>query len=295
MNRRTLLSYMAMAGAIGLVGLPQLPILESKQKMQYKLGKRPAKKGYGLRLRDYVPKGVLPPLPMTGFGHQNYVTDWKMLGNGPDPSNPPQIPDGVGDCAIAGPFHAEMLWNAVAGKKINVDTNTVIKTYSELTGYVLGDESTDNGSIVDDVSNYWQNTGLTDADGNVHKIDAWAKLTPGNMEELLYAIYLFDVVGIGVNFPAEWMAAMDAGKNWDAIPHPNIEGGHYFIGVGWYLGFINAITWGQQVLLTPAGYEQFCDEAVVYVSQERLLANGKDLNGFDLDQLLADFRALPKL
>ena len=259
--------------------------------MQYKLGKRSARPGYGLRLRDYVPKGVLPPLPAGDFGHQGYVKDWQMLGNGPDPSNPPAIPNGVGDCALAGPYHAEMLWSAVGGKAFNVNTSCVLDAYSTVTGYVLGDESTDQGSNVDDVSNYWHTTGLLDADGNRHKIDAWANLTPGSIEELLYAIYLFDVVGIGVNFPREWATA----STWDALTYPTNEGGHYVIGVGWVGGLIDIITWGQEQKLTPAGYQQFCDEAVVYVSSERLEANGKDLNGFDIDQLMADFTALPKL
>jgi len=237
----------------------------------------------------------LPPLPSGDFGHQYCVTNWQMLGNGPDPSNPPAIPNGVGDCAIAGPYHAEMLWNAVAGKSINVNTTTVVNTYSEVTGYVLGDDSTDRGSNVDQVSNYWHNTGLVDADGNLHKIDAWANLTPGNMKELLYAIYLFDVVGIGVQFPNEWMVALNEGQVWDAISNPSVEGGHYILGVGSVGGNIDVITWGQEQRLTPAGYRQFCDEAVVYVSRERLLASGKDLNGFDIDQLMADFAALPKL
>lgn len=295
-SRRDALKFgMATAAFIAFARGATIPI-KKEESMTYKLGKRPARKGYGLRLRDYAPKGVLPPLmPRGDFGHQRYIRDWGMLGNGPDPSNPSAIPDGVGDCAIAGPYHAEMLLNAVGGKSFNIDTDRVIKTYSDVTGYVLGDESTDQGSNVDDVANYWHRTGLTDSDGKVHKVDAWAHLTPGNMEELLYAIYLFDFVGIGVQFPMEWMQAMNAGEVWDEIDEPNVEGGHYIIGVGWVQGHIDVITWGQEQLLTPAGYEQFSDEAVVYVSRERLDASGKDLNGFDIDQLMADFQALPKV
>ena len=263
--------------------------------MQYKLGKRPANPEYGLRFWDYITGHELPPLPSGDFGHQSYVTNWEMLGNGPDPSNPAEIPNGVGDCAIAGPYHAEMLWNAVGGKIFSADTKTVIDTYSDVTGYVLGDETTDQGSNVDQVANYWHTTGLADSQGNRHRIDAWVRLEAGNMKELLYAIYLFDVVGIGVQFPVEWMSAMTNGQWWDHLDTPQIEGGHYILGVGSVSGNIDVITWGRQQILTPAGYSQFCDEAVAYVSQERLLASGKDLNGFDLDQLMSDFQELPKL
>lgn len=263
--------------------------------MQYKLGKRPARPGYGLRLRDYFHKGVLPPLPTGDIGHQSYVKDWGMLGNGPAKDNPPAIPDGVGDCAIAGPYHAEQLWNAVGGKSINVTTPTVIDTYSAVTGYILGNENTDQGSDPTQVANYWERRGLKDADGKRHRIDAWARLTPNSLEELLYGIYLFDCVGIGVQFPAEWEAATQAGKPWDAIANPTIAGGHYVLGTGTVGGNINVVTWGQNQLLTPTGLMQFCDEMLVYVSRERLLASGKDLNGFNLTQLMADFKALPRV
>lgn len=300
MNRRDALKLFG-GVAIAAAVLPSIKvdkaansILKKRDKLQYKLGKLPANRGYGLRLADYIPN-KLPPLPHGDFGHQGYVRDWKMLGNGPDPSNPPYIPEGVGDCAIAGPYHAEMLWNAVSGKRINVDTETVIKTYSEVTGYIPGDQSTDRGSNVDMVSNYWHTHGLPDADGKLHKIDAWAHLTPGNIEELLYAIYLFGAVGIGVQFPIEWMQAMNAGRPWDVLQDPSVEGGHYVLGVASVHGLIDVITWGQEQLMTYDGYREFCDEAVVYVSRERLLASGKDLNGFNIDQLMADFAALPKL
>lgn len=261
--------------------------------MEYKLGKLPANPNYGLRLCDYVTTEKLPPLPTGDFGHQNYVSDWKMLGNGPDPSNPNQIPGGVGDCAIAGPFHAEMLWNAVGGRSVNVDAACTVASYSAITGYVLGDSSTDKGSSVDVVSNYWQTTGLTDADGKVHKIDAWARLS--SVRELLYAIYLTDCVGIGVEFPRQWMTAVQEGGTWEVVNNPDIVGGHYILGVGWVSGYINVITWGQQQLLSPAGFAEFSDEAVAYFSRERLLSSGKDLNGLNLDQLISDFQALPNL
>jgi hypothetical protein len=306
MNRRDALKSFGLAAAgIGLLGNPfanYQPVKPTKKApMEYKLGKLPARNTPCVRLADYVTDFSVPVLPDGDFGHQSYVSNWQMLGNGPDPSNPPQIPQGVGDCAIAGPFHAEMLWNAVGGKHVNVNTACTLDMYSAITGWDPNNSAnTDRGSNVDDVSNYWQKTGLTDADGKVHKIDAWCSLTPGSLEELKYAIYLTDVVGIGLQFPLEWMQATGNGGTWEYIDNPNIEGGHYVLGVGWFCnsssageGYIDLITWGQQQMMSPAGYAEFNDESVAYFSTERLLASGKDLNGFDYQQLLADFHALP--
>ena len=281
-------------GAGAVLAAPFLPKL-TKETMNYRLGKLPARNTVRLKLKDYYTSADLPPLPSGDFGHQNLISDWKMLGNGPDPANPPGWPHGAGDCAIAGPFHAIMLWNAVAGKTVNVNTACVLKEYSDITGFNASQPWTDQGSNAEDVAQHWQATGLTDASGVNHRIDGFVALEPGNLQELWYATYLFDAVGIGVNFPGEWMTAFNQGSTWEKLPSPTFEGGHYILGVGRVSGYIDTITWGRQQLLSPAGYQQCNDETIAYVSSERLLASGKDLNGFDLKQLLADLAALPSV
>jgi hypothetical protein len=74
----------------------------------YKLGKSPARPHEGLKLRDYIQPHRLPPVP-ENFGHETLVGDWGMLGNGPGPGNPSTAPNGVGDCAIAAPFHGDVV------------------------------------------------------------------------------------------------------------------------------------------------------------------------------------------
>ena len=281
------------AGAGAMLAAPLLPKL-TKDTMNYRLGKLPARNTVRLKLKDYI-SADLPPLPSGDFGHQNLISDWKMLGNGPDPENPPGLPHGAGDCAFAGPFHAIMLWNAVAGKTVNVNTACVLKEYSDITGFNASQPWTDQGSNAEDVAQHWQATGLTDASGVNHRIDGFVALEPGNLQELWYATYLFDAVGIGVNFPGEWMTAFNQGSTWEKLPSPTFEGGHYILSVGRVSGYIDTITWGRQQLLSPAGYQQCNDETIAYVSSERLLASGKDLNGFDLKQLLADLAALPSV
>jgi hypothetical protein len=256
---------------------------------QYALGKLPARNTVRFKMRDYIPESFLPPQPAGDFGHSELISDWQVLGN-----------NDWGDCAIAGPYHGEMLFNAVGGRSINVNTACVLDAYSAITNFDInagppGKNPTDRGSNVESVAEYWRTVGLTDASGINHKIDAYIALEPGNLDELYMAMYLFDGVGIGVNFPQEWMDAFKIGSSWEALPSYRIVGGHYILGVGRTSGYIDTITWGRQQMLSPAGYRQFNDETLAYVSTERLLASGKDINGFNLDQLLADLQELPSV
>lgn len=254
----------------------------------YKLGKTPATPGRAkLHLADYLDTPALPTPPdPNNFGHYNLVSDWQMLGN-----------DQWGDCAIAGPFHAIMLWNAEAGNQVSINTKCTLAAYSAITGFnpgagPSGANPTDQGSNVQDVATYWQRTGLTDASGKVHKIDTYLALEPGNWEQLMHALYLFDGVGIGIECPSQYQQLFATGQVWGALADPDIEGGHYVLGVGARNGNVDLVTWGRTQQMNEAGYKQFCDEAFVYFSKEKLLASGKDLNGFNVAQLLQDLAVI---
>jgi len=246
-----------------------------------KLGKKPARPGaVKLQLSDYLDTSALPTLP-DKFGRENLVPHWGMLGN-----------DTVGDCAIAGPYHETMLWNAEANRRIDVSDAVVLQTYSDVTGYNPADPSTDQGTDVSVMAAYRRNHGIVDANGKVHKIGAYVSLTPGDLTELWYALYLFDGIGIGVKFPQEWMAAFRYGSPWGAVQNPTIEGGHYVSGVGKHNGgMLGVVTWGKVQWMTPGGYQQFNDETYAYLTEEKLI-NGKDDHGLNLSKLRDDLVAV---
>lgn len=275
-NRRSALKFAGLLAALGFC----IPILSAKgETLKYRLGKQPARPHVGLKLSDYITPHKLPP-PPEEFGHESLIPNWGMLGN-----------DQVGDCAIAGPFHALMLWNAEGKKPIHVDTPCTLRAYSAITGYDPTNPSTDQGSNVQEVSEYWRTKGLRDAKGKVHRIDAFLALEPKNIEQLWQALYLFDGVGIGIDCPEEYQEAFANGQVWDELSDPHIAGGHYILGVGKRNGMINVVTWGRTQLMTAAGYEQFNDETFIYLDEEKLI-NGKDIDGFDLAQLVADMADL---
>lgn len=281
-GRRAFLKGLSLAAVLALIGLPELPLLEYQ--LKYCLGKKPAGE-VKLKLSSYLDLSKLPT-PPEDFGHEALVPDWKMLAN-----------DTVGDCAFAGPFHALMLWNREAGKTINVTDECVLQAYSDYTGYdpkrtdKYGNNPTDDGAIVRDVAERWRTQGLKDADGIVHKISCYVALEPGNWDELCAAMYLFDGVGIGLNLPMEWEQAYHMGGIWDSLTSATEAGGHYVLGTGKRGGMLNVVTWGKNQLVTKAGYTQFSDEALIYLSEEKLV-NGKDIDGFDLAQLQADLLEL---
>ena len=55
-------------------------------------------------------------------------------------------------------------------------------------------------------------TGIVDAAGNRHRIGAYVKLERGNLTQLYQALYLFQVVGIGIRFPSSAMDQFHAGR-----------------------------------------------------------------------------------
>lgn len=242
-----------------------------------KLGKTPARGAVKLKLATYIDPSALPK-PPTEFGHDRLITKWGMLGN-----------DKAGCCVWSGAGHEVMLWNRESGKQVNITTASTLRNYSLVTGYDPVTGANDNGTDVEAAAKYRRKTGLLDADGHRHKIGAYVDVDPGNLTQLWYATYLFDGIGIGVEFPAQWMDAFNAGRPWDRISRPKPEGGHYISGASKRGGNEIVISWGRPVPLTPAGYQQFNDETVAYLTEEKLV-NGKSLEGFDLDTLRRDLQ-----
>lgn len=252
-----------------------------------KLGKAPARPGaVKLQFSDIANIAQLPA-PPTSFGKEALVKNWGMLGN-----------DTAGDCVFAGAGHEVMLWNAEAGKRVDISTATALKNYSKVTGYdpkqtdTEGNNPTDQGTDVADWLSIRRKSGFLDDHGNAHKIGAYVALEPGNVDQLRYAAYYFDGVGIGVKFPEQWMDTFSrGGRTWDAVKRPNWAGGHYITAVAFRDLNPVIITWGTPVELTLSGYKQTADEVYAYLTPEKI-ANGVDSNGISYSTLTAYLNGL---
>jgi hypothetical protein len=263
-----------------------------------KLGLKPPRPGaVRLRLATYLNYRKLP-VPPAEFGHPDLVATWGMLGNGPDPSNPPTIPDGVGDCGFCGAAHMSMLWCAESRTPQSFDTASVLANYSAVTGFdasktdpKTGDNPTDTGVDLDDLAKYWRQTGMGDAAGNRHQIAAYADMTPGDVRELWVTCYLFQGACLGFALPQSAMDAFAAHKVWDDVGDTNILGGHCVPAFGRHGGDGDGVTWGARVQFTPQFYVKYNNQGVCAFSQE-MLVKGKNINGFDAAGLAADVAAI---
>ena len=250
------------------------------------LGKRPATEDRrDLLFGTYVREAALPT-PPAQFGHETLFPPkgWGMLGN-----------DEWGDCAWAGPAHETMLLSTEGGDPASFTTAGVLADYAAGTGFdpnagPPGGNPTDKGSDVRQVLRYRVKTGVVDAAGKRHRIGAYVRLRRGNLTQLYQALFLFQVVGIGIRFPSSAMDQFHAGEPWDVVPGATIEGGHYIPCVA-RRAVIEVVTWGALQGMTEAFFTQYCDEAWAYISTEDL-QNGVDPEGFDLTQLRADLAAL---
>lgn len=263
--------------------------------MTRKLGKKPATRDdrdirFGAVL---APAAMSLPQPPARFGHAGmYRGDgWGMMGNGPDDTVAPGF-QGAGDCVFAGAAHETMETNRLAGRTVTFTGANAISDYSAVTGYRVGDDSTDRGTDVRNALNYRRKTGVVDAHGNRHKIGAYVALTPGDWAELRQAVYLFAAVGVGVEFPDSADEQFANGEPWDVVPGASIVGGHYIPAMGFSgLHTAGIISWGRRVSMTEAFYSSYCDEAFALVFPEEL-RNGKTERGMDLAALNATLAQL---
>ena len=241
--------------------------------MNFKLGKREfVEDKRDLKFRDYVT--VLPTPPVT-FGHENLITNYGMLGN-----------DQYGDCVIAGSCHETMLWTLEGSTEALFTDTLAISQYHTICG------AGDNGCDVRTVLDYRQKTGLIDSTKNVHKIGAYVALDQTNINEIKEAIYIFNAIGIGINFPASAMDQFNAGQPWTVVKGSKIEGGHYIPILGYDADYLYVITWGQIQKMDYNFFKTYCDEAWAILSTEMLNNSGLTPEGFNNTQLNADLTAI---
>lgn len=247
---------------------------------ELKLGKKPARHdAVKFKLKNFIDKSALPKPPRY-FGHESFVDNfgWQMFAN-----------DTVGDCVLAGAAHETMLWNAECGTKVVFNDKAVLSDYSAITGYD-GTESTDQGTDMQEAASYRRKTGIIDAHGTRHKIEAYLALTPGDLNEHYIALYLFGAVGIGIEFPASAMDQINAGKAWKVVRNSPIQGGHYIPLVAKRKS-LECVTWGQIQPMTTGFFRKYNDESVAYISKE-MLTNNKSPEGFDAEGLIKCLNAL---
>lgn len=247
-----------------------------------------------IKLGNYLDTGVLPALPTDAAGNYlpignldaiNAITKsgWGMCKN-----------DTIGDCAVAGPEHETKLYTYLGSyMALFTDANS-IADYSAISGYNPNDPSTDTGCVVRDVLNYRVKTGMIDGKGVRHKIGAFAAVDQTKEYEVLMGLYLFGIIGIGIQFPDSAMTQFNNGQPWDVVKGAKIEGGHYVCILYFDGTYFWCVTWGAIQKMTLAFFLKYVDEAWIPFSTEFMKNNVSPL-GFNLAQLQADIAAIPNM
>lgn len=232
-----------------------------------KLGKKAARpNAVKLRLSAALPSIELPTPPPV-FGRPGLVPAWGILGN-----------DKTGDCVFAGAAHETMLWRAVAGSLVPFNDQAVIAAYSAVTGYDPAKPDTDQGTDMQQAAAWRLHTGIVDAVGATHKVDAYASISVGNVTEIVQAAYLFGAVGVGVQLPTTALDQFDRAERWTDNQGPQIEGGHYFPCIGRNSnGDLLIVTWGRLHAATPSFIAKYMDEGLAYLSFESVHAISSEL------------------
>jgi hypothetical protein len=250
-----------------------------------KLGKKESRVVPGaLKLSKYLT--ALPSLP-THIQWAKRPKNWQELGN-----------DTIGDCTCACAGHIIMEGKFANGEGELASTVTregVIHAYSAVTGYVPGDESTDNGAYIDDVLSYWKKTGICG-----DKIAGYVQVNRNSLEEIQAAIYIFGSVNIGILLPGTAQTQIDNRQAWDLTPgyhhDPNAQpgswGGHCVPIMGYVPWGFRCVTWGRIQWMSIPWFNYYNDEVWAVLDNSWLSPNKVAPNGIDLAQLQSDLRAL---
>jgi len=250
-----------------------------------KLGRKPPDYSKPrLWAEDYFKASELPPFRQP-VDYCSEVTSWPMYLN-----------DTLGDCTCAGMAHSVGAWTQYAqGAEATFTDNAIETMYSAVSGYVPGNESTDNGATLQSVLQYMNTTGLPDALGKRHTVQAFAQLRDTGEIALDQALQLFGTVYLGINCPDSAMTQFENGQVWDYVKGSPIDGGHCIV-----LQAIKPLPYGDYFLITWGKVQQatrkfmwtYLEEAWAVLSPDWLEANGDTITGLDVAQLTADMQAL---
>jgi hypothetical protein len=226
---------------------------------------------------QYVSAYLTSPLPAPVYpvDVSAGITDWGMLGNGPDPTCTTH-PKGVGDCTFAGRQHYRMAKAAAAG-----ETETWESSNDLVAEYFSYDHGHDRGANIADLLLFWYKAG---------KILAFAPVDHTNPAEVDAAMTAFHGAYVGVNLTDDANDLFNQQQPWTTANGEQADPneGHCIVKVradgGTYDGWV---TWGAIQESTLDWTAACLDEAWVIISQE-----DADAANVDLAALRADIDAL---
>lgn len=240
-------------------------------------GRRPAKPAGERFAIRYIHQYAAKPFPAPSYpvDVSAGITDWRMLGNGPDPTCTTH-PDGVGDCTFAGREHYRMAKAAAAGETEEWETSDDL-----VAEYLAYDHGRDEGANIADLLLAWYKAG---------KILAFAPVDHTDPAQVDAAMQAFHGVYAGVNLTDDADQLFSDGKPWTTSQgqQPDPGEGHCIVKVAadGSQFFDTWVTWGALQRSTRAWTNACLDEAWVIITSEDEAAK------VDVAALRADIDAL---
>jgi hypothetical protein len=201
-------------------------------------------------LRAPLPAPVYP-VDVTGG-----ISDWGMLGNGPDPVCT-TYPDGVGDCTFAGRQHCKMAKAAAGGEIEEWETSNEI-----VAEYLKYDHGHDRGAQIADLLLHWYREGT---------ILAFAPVDHTKPTAVDAAMAAFHGAYVGVNLTDDADTLFEQHKPWTTAggQQPDPQDGHCIVKVAADgTEFDTWVSWGAAQRSTLRWTAACLDEAWVIITQE---------------------------
>jgi hypothetical protein len=214
----------------------------------------------------------LPPAPVS-LDNTSGITDWGAMLN-----------QELGDCTCAENGHAIQAWTAAAGTEVTVPDSAILTEYEQACGYNPSDPSTDQGGIISNVLDYFQNTGV-----GGYKISAHAQVNLTQMR-VQQGVYIFGNLDFGVQLPIT--AQNQVGSRWSIVGDgqtgdsaPGSWGGHSICAVAYDASGVTFVTWGA---LQVADW----DWVMLYADEAHAAVFPSYPSPVSTDQLISDLQAV---
>lgn len=238
--------------------------------MNYKLGKKPAKRdSRNLKLVRYLPK-KLPALPPLVRWDLIRDIDWRMLGN-----------DEYGNCLVATVGHIIMSARANESGRIGAFSEANAIKVSRRMGLL------DGGYLLDRLK-WWRDKKIFST-----RIRAFTEVDLQRKDLAKAAVYIFGALDLGLLLCENWT---DGRKTWDIGTGPGYQPdpymGHSVPALGYDLDGLYVCSWGQIYLLTWRAYFKHCDEAYCSILPVWLAKDHLTPSGFDMPALKEDLAEL---
>lgn len=251
-----------------------------------KLGKRHARHDPRVPRLSMHATALPPPPPSSNWWAT--VGDWPMLAN-----------DIAGDCVEAAMMHLiyQQASYTTPGLAPIPTAAETLAFYSAVTGYIPGNDATDQGSFVLGSSGAmarWFRDGIV-CGGVPNHVTSFLQITQPRPEEWRQSISLFSNLLIGVHLPLSIIDGDAVPECWRDFAGP-IAGGHEVLVCGYQTlnsgVYYDLISWGSHYVATEDFLLHTLDEAVTVLNPAFLNALGVNPVGIDHTALLADMESM---